>query len=182
VAAATVERALRTLQLAVRSSTEEEQDRRPFRSGAIPDDLRSEAAVSMYLGAAECVALDEVIDLLARDERFEYMDPSELDAAGWRFACQACLQRSVDHTQAFIAAYARAPESHTCYFPIEHLTVGATTELYGVTFLPAGEVEKPASPLWTIPHDASVIAVACRGTSRQAMAERARPHAEHALT
>jgi hypothetical protein len=181
VAAATVERALRTLRLAVRSGTGEEQDRRLSRSGAIPDDLRTEAAVSMYLGTAECVALDDVIDRLACDERFEYMGSSELDAAGWRYACQACLQRSVDHTQAFIAAYARTPESHTCYFPIEHLTVPATTELYGVTFLPAGEVEKPASPLWTIPQDASVMAVACRGTSRQAMVERARPDAEHAL-
>lgn len=181
MAAGTVERALRTLQLAVRSGKAEEQNRRLFRSGAIPDDLRTEAAVSMYLGTAECVALDEVIDRLARDERFEYMGSSEIDAAGWRFACQACLQRSVDHTKTFITAYARAPESHICYFPIEHLTVPATTELYGVTFLPADEVEKPASPLWTIPQHASVIAVACRGTSRQAMVERARPRAEHAL-
>lgn len=181
MAAAAVERALRTLQHAARAREPETPDRRTYRTGQIPDDLQTETAKSMVLWAPECGALDELAQNLADDERFEHMDAKEIDAAAWRFACEAALQRSDDHVKPFLAAHARPLEEHTCYFPVEHLKVPAATELYGVTFLPWADAAKPLSVPWPVPEGASVVAVRCRGTSRKAMAERARPLAEHAL-
>jgi len=179
--AASVERALRALQHAVRAPEPKAPDRRTQRSGPIPDDLQTEAAKSMILWAPECDALDELAQRLADDLRFEHMDAKEIDAAVWRFACQATLQRSEDHVKPFVSAHARSPEEHTCYFPVEHLKMPAASELYGVTFLPWDDAAKPLKGPWPVPEGASVVAVPCCGTSRKAMAERARPLAEHAL-
>lgn len=181
MAARTVEQALRGLQHKVRAKEPEAPDRSARRSGAIPEDLQTETAKWMTLWAAERAAFDEAVQHIADDERFEYMEAKEIDAAVWRFACLAALHRSENHVGPFVAAHAREPEEHTCHFPIEHLTVPVPTELYWVTFLPWDDAPKPQSPGWPIPHGASVVAVACRGTSRRAMAERARPHAKHAL-
>lgn len=107
-----VERALRTLQLAIRSEGSEDNDRRAWRTGQIPEDLQTEAARSMHLGTRECAALEEAIRWLAGDERFEYMDANQTDAAAWRFACQAALHRSDDHVKAFVAEQ-RGNQSNT---------------------------------------------------------------------
>ena len=181
MAARTMEQALRTLQHKVRAKEPETPDRSSRRSGVIPEDLQTESSKSMTLWAPERAAFDEAVACIADDERFEYLEAKEIEAAVWRFACQAALQRSENHVAPFVGEHAREPEAHTCHFPIEHLRVPVATELYGVTFLPWNDAPKPQSPGWPIPDGASVVAVPCRGTSRRAMAERARPRAEHAL-
>jgi hypothetical protein len=122
--------------------------------------------------------------MLLEDLRFEHMDKGRREEATFRFVCLAHLRRDESHVENFISEWAREPICVTCFFPVEHLTVAAEIEAYGVRFIPVDAAPKPGivfgpDPMATA---ASVIAVdECIGTDHNMIGARAHPAALHAL-
>jgi hypothetical protein len=153
------------------------------RTGEVPEDLRSEDFEAIGLRADEAAVLEEVRSLLPADLRFEYLKDLELKSVTWRFVCLAHLQRKGDLVAEFVAKHAREPMEHTCFFPVELLNVKEEAELYGVKLTPLDAVTPPSTVFGHDPGPTtgSIAAVACTGTDRGNMAERARAVAERAL-
>lgn len=142
-------------------------------SGAVPDDLQHENFRWLGLWADEARQLEQVRAAIADDLRFEHMKDQAIDAATWRFVCQAADGR--DGTPELMS-HMRELETKTCYFEVELLTVQEELELHGVKLVPR---EVPIGDEHRVP--GCIAAVPCVGTSRKRMMERARPLAEHAV-
>ena len=184
---AEVERALRTLQHAIRAPMERRTAEPIFQVGRLPDDMA--AALEMKPGEpiglprTELDALEDVRALLAADLRFEYMDAAERERATLRFVCLAHLHRAENQVPEFVADYGREPERSECFLPVEYLAVTEMLTLpSGARLIPGAEVEVPPTfgPV-TAPRVDSCLVVECTGTNLTNMSVRAREAAQHTL-
>jgi hypothetical protein len=175
-----LEKALRGIEHAARDSS-----RPPHGPGHARTSFYASAAtgedVWVHLFDEGAWAFEEARHRLAGDLRFEHMDEKAITAALETFAATAAVNRGESHIRAFVEEHAHEIFDLTCSFTVEDLELDRRRELFGATFIPAGEVEIP--PLFGYnagPVD-SVIAVPARGTSSLGMMERAKEAAEHAL-
>jgi len=172
-------KALKRLQQAARApSRRRPYERSMFFTAPHPGGTGS---VVVDLNGAGAYAYDEACAHLAEDLRFEYMDQKEREAAAQSLAARAAVEKSESHVDWFVSEYAHEVRDLTCSFTVEHLIVDERRELFGATFIPAGDASLPTwlggapSPL------DSVIAVPTTGTSGLRMMERGKVSAEHAL-
>jgi hypothetical protein len=152
-------------------------------SGRVPEDLRTDDLKMLGLLSDEVAASDAVKQALVRDLRFEHLSPGEAKDAVWRFVCESHLRRR-RLVAGFVERYEREPTDHTCFFPIEWLTVEHEVELPGgLRLLSADSVEVPGTGVLPDPRPTmgSVLAVPCAGTSHERMRDRARELADHVL-
>lgn len=178
----TAERALEDLQRLVRRKPPADPPQ-PAMSGQLPEDLQTDEPRMLGLFPDERRALEALRKILPKDLRLEHLADRALDDATWRFACRCHLDHETELVGDFFAEYAREPMQRTCFLPLELLSVGRAVELFGVTLLPASEVDPPSTFFGPNPRPtmASVVAVATTGTHYGRMSERARLIAEHAV-
>jgi hypothetical protein len=108
---------------------------------------------------------------------------SQIDETSWQFACTAAGQRDTRHVDAFVEKHALEPETLSCSFPVEGLTVDREIEVFGVTLTPANAAELPEEILGLGPRGpiGSVVTAECFGTNGRKMKQRARQKVQHAL-
>lgn len=171
-----VEKALGQVQQLAKPRGRQPETRAKWRWGQIPEDLCDDEHDGLELIDAELDTLERLNTALPSDQRFEYMDEKEIDAATWRFVCLASLKPDEDHIDQFISDHARSPQELTCYFPVELLKVPVEMEVHGVKFISAERAKLPERWWGPDPRPTmeSVVAVACKGTSYERMMLRAR--------
>ncbi|MFG2058975.1 hypothetical protein ACGFI9_33630 [Micromonospora sp. NPDC048930] len=172
-----VDKTLRMLQQVVRTPSEPDPHGRRIR---VPADLAQEEGQGLGLNRAEEALLEQAIDEVGRDLRFEHL--KDVKKVLYRFAAEAWVDRKADHVPAFVREHAREIESADCVLTLLHLEVPERLEVAGTVLLPLGDELVPAVPeLTTEPDCMGYISVPCRGTNYRNMAERARTQAKHAL-
>lgn len=148
----------------------------------VPPDLATDDCKTLFLSAEEARALDLAQSALLEDQRFEYLE-KRLDDLVWRFFCTATIAPSEGLVAEFVAEHAQAIEAHTCYFPIEALSVSSRVTIFGVTLLPISDPEVPPAELGFSlePPVGSVAALPVEGTHFGRMKHRALPILRRAL-
>jgi hypothetical protein len=148
----------------------------------IPKDLIDGRSEQLHLLRDERDALAAAEEAVLEDLRFEHLE-KKVNAAVWRFACRAVLERSRDQVAGFIEEHAREPFGRVCYLPVMNLTVEAEIDLLGLRLLSPSDPRIPQPPSAFVLDEGagSVLAVDATGTSYARMAERSRRTASHAL-
>jgi hypothetical protein len=156
----------------------------PFQRGPIPAELSARAELHGFgLGERHRSAWNAAKAALAADPRFEHLADHDMEAALWRFACEARVHGD-DVVARFLERHARPLFDRTCFFAVHALTAREPVSLAeDVTLLPIEDADVPAhiaaARRGAMP--AAVVAVTARGTSVSRMVGRARARAEHAL-
>lgn len=164
----------------LRSLVQQEEEGKPVAFHDVPAELAREGAKQVVFTAAEKRDMQSLQEALSADLRFEH-----LESGGWAqlvdFVTRVQLEPGVDHVAKFMEQNTRAPEERACYFPVEFLTVNDSIEVAGVSLLPRVGDETEKLNISIAPEVKTVAAVPVSGTDLNAMAQRARSHAEHAL-
>lgn len=177
----TSERALKRLQGLVRRPRPA-ADVDTAHSGRVPNDLATEEVRWIYLLPDEKAAWLDAEDALLADERFEHLVRS-VDRAVWRFICKCHVDRSTNHVPAFLEEYAREPQEHTLYIPVESLKVEEPLAVANLSLLPLSDpvVESGKLGVPIDPPIAAVAAVPVTGTDAGRMIARGRGQAARGL-
>ncbi len=145
----------------------------------VPEDLREEGFVTVCFSSGEAATVDQAIEILVNDLRFEYLKDHEAKDLVHRFAIRAFTHQQQSVAE-FVDEHAREPERVDCFLNIEHLAVTTEVEIAGVRFVSPGDAPQPT--LFGKPVDVQgVAAVSCVGTNFTKMTERAREKAEVGL-
>lgn len=175
-----VEKSLRKLQQIVRIPSE--PDPRSRMHIEVPADLAQQEGQALSLNHAEAALLEQTIDEVGRDLRFEHLKDCKYVLR--RFVAEAWVDRKTDHVPAFVREHAREIRSVDCVLTLLHLDVEVPERLQiaGTLLLPLGDELASAIPeLTTEPDCKGYISVPCSGTNYRRMVERARTRAKHAL-
>lgn len=174
------EAALQRLQHQMRSP--HAQDSGVFPKGiAMPAELVSEKGDVLRLSRADDDALQDAVAAVRQDLRFEYMrDP---DKVVERFAVECWAHRDADLVPEFVRVRGRVPRPRRCYMPVQHLSVEAETEVFGIRLLPVAHPDLPVldRAFGVDGEIGSVASVEVAGTNLGLMATRATLKTEHAL-
>jgi hypothetical protein len=150
--------------------------RTEMRTGALHEHRTFKCALAsrgqwLTLVDEQVDALGTLEAALAEDRRFEYMKTRAIEEEAWRFACRAAEQPHGDQVTAFVEKHATEPQTLTCFFPVEGLTVHREVDVSGATLTPAAAIDVPDLVFGPDPRATmdSVIGVQCMGTSNGAM-------------
>jgi hypothetical protein len=156
----------------------------PFPRRPIPAELSAHPELQAFaLGERHRSAWNAARAALAADPRFEHLADHDMEAALWRFACEARIDGD-EIVSRFVERHARPLFNRTCFFDVHSLAARETIRIADdVTLLPIQDADVPAHI--AAEHggamSAAVVAVSACGTSVPRMVDRARVRAEHAL-
>jgi hypothetical protein len=143
---------------------------------------RTRKVQAIGLTAPEAEAFERARAALLNDSHFEYLG-REVDDTLRHFVGQCYSDRATDHVPTFVAQHAKEPMNLVCYVPVAFLKVDAETEVLGMHLLPVDDSRLPRehSAMSLEPPVGCVAAVDSRGTSYEAMLDRARLAVAHVL-
>jgi hypothetical protein len=177
----------RLVEIALRRLQGDMRNNREFEEGTwaghcrVPADLTLDKGLTLQYDRETEQLLRQAGAAVRDDLRLEHIGDS-IDDEVWRFACLSYLGRSEDQVSAFLAKFDQEPFAEPTLFPVHGLSVDQPFDFAGVTFLPLTPDLVPAcSDLDEDPACRSLIQIEAVGTKKDAMVDRARLKARHAL-